>query len=536
MKTLITFILFIGFCTVGTAQNKIDFTGSFKTLAYYNSVGGDGLQSEKFFGQYRVYNHGGSLRIGVKLTIASNSVRSYTYKGKTYSPSQIPELNNIQIKTITGTLKVHDNRLKPNERERKLEIYIGGYADQSGSLGGNNYEITDKIPESFPNTTFIEFVPEGIYFNSSDLHFAIETYLEKEKDKEKVRQNQEKYDNFLRDADRLFAAKSYDHALAQYYSASYIDVVDKTKAENGIAKTRKILEEETKNEKPKDPNAHTYKSGECKLAGAIAQHYGCPVCTQQNKKEAEAKGKEDKRIDDVKYARAEEVRKAKEAEAKRIAEEKAKKAEEEHLAKLKEARKAKEYEDRRKQAEKLLKEGGKIEIFQENKLLGLKVGENIIASFSTNDYKSIKPLKGTKYYVVFGSSYWYHRKENATILIDQAGNVLTIDGKSKFSGIYNDNDDIIVEYYNGGTVFQKDVQYPDIGSHEYLPNYPKPGGTFNTLGEAKAQVMKTFPKVQNRDMITLLCEVVKSRRITLDLNLKYKSSSDIYDVRSSKYD
>lgn len=379
-KLFILFALLLNIA-IGYAQNKIDFTETFQTIGYYNSIGNSGLRSEKFSGQYRVYNHGSSLRIGLKLTPLSNSARNYIYKGRTYTVSEIPELNSINITKVTGDLKISSASLKEAERVKKgVEIYIGGYLDQSGSLGGNNIEITDKIPKSFPSSTPISFIPTSISYDVSEVQLAIERYLEKEKNKEAAKENQQKYDNFLRDADRLFAVKNYDHALAQYYSASYIDVPDKTKAENGIDKTRKLLEaqaEKEKNNAPgdsRDPNLHTYKSGECKLAGApIAGTPHCLLCTRHDKLENQAKTTEDKRVADIKYAQAEEARKVKEAEAKRLAAEKAEaliKAQEEEAGRI-----ASEKAEKEVRAKLLhqLKKGGDI---NEIDLKNIKVSSN----------------------------------------------------------------------------------------------------------------------------------------------------------------
>ncbi|WP_270087125.1 cell envelope integrity protein TolA [Sphingobacterium sp. SYP-B4668] len=547
MKITLLIVLFlINWAGTTQGQNKIDFSANFKTMSYYNSIGGDGLRSEKFFGQYRVYDHGGSLRIGIKLTVAPNSGRSYTYKGKTYTASEIPELNNIDIKTVTGALKVHDNRLKAGEKDRELEIYIGGYADQSGSLGGNNYELSSKVPKSFPNTTLIEFVPERIYFNSSDLHSAIERYIGKEKEREAAKANQQKYENLLREADRLFTAKNYDHALTQYYSASYIDVSDKTRAENGIAKTRKILGEEATEDKPKESNAHTYKNGECKLAGTVAEHYSCPLCAQQAKKETEAKAKEDKRLVDAKTAREEEARKAKAAEEKRIADEKAEAA---RKAKETEAKRIADEKAEREMKAKLMaqlkKNGGAGEIDLKNIKVKQEATEYVflyneipINRFPKNRIKyDISNLGPTDYFygvdpnaeVLYKGVYDNPGKSGKIILFDPLGKELT-----GFPDLYNykidENEKTIVFYQYLST--PEFLRFTTKETKRDL-DYRKVLGFYTSDGAARTAVTNYRPPFEQwRDLQFF---IVKVMAIVTDFNLKIVSEKEGYLLTEYHY-
>ncbi len=318
MKTRITkrylllLFMFSAICGITKAQNSIDFTENFGIMTYQVlGVNKNGLRSESFSGKYRIYNHVGLLLLGYHLSVQPNPNRVYIYKGKTYSISDIPEINDIKITGVKGTLYIKHNALKPTEQERKIIINIGGYLDNSGSLGGNNIEVASKTPSTFPKNTSVRFVPEELYYNASAVQTAIEKRLTEEKEKEDAKKKKKKYDKLLHEANNLFSAKNYDQALNLYYQASYIQVADTTLAEAGIAKTRKIMEENAAKEKN---IAHTYKSGECKLAGTISQRYSCPLCVQQEKKEVEAKTKEDKRVKAVNLAKAEEIRKAKVAE------------------------------------------------------------------------------------------------------------------------------------------------------------------------------------------------------------------------------
>lgn len=268
MKKILTlFTLFFVINTVN-AQKKIDFSGQFRNLVYYGNhvgKGTNGLEQETFSCNYRVYTHAGSLRMGYKMTVNPNSMRNYFYEGKTYTAGKIPALNKLKITSIKGVLEIWNNGLTPEEKKRNIEVFIYGYLDQAGSLGGNNIEITNKIPDSFSESTNIIFTPTQVIFDGLAVELAIE----------------------------------------------------------------KLLAEEKKKETP-DPNKHTYKSGECKMAGTAAKHYTCPLCSQQEKEDQKAKETEYKRVADIKAAKVEAERKAKEDEAKKIA---MKKAEAERIAK-----------------------------------------------------------------------------------------------------------------------------------------------------------------------------------------------------------
>ncbi len=181
MKTRITkrylllLFMFSAICGITKAQNSIDFTENFGIMTYQVlGVNKNGLRSESFSGKYRIYNHVGLLLLGYHLSVQPNPNRVYIYKGKTYSISDIPEINDIKITGVKGTLYIKHNALKPTEQERKIIINIGGYLDNSGSLGGNNIEVASKTPSTFPKNTSVRFVPEELYYNASAVQTAIE--------------------------------------------------------------------------------------------------------------------------------------------------------------------------------------------------------------------------------------------------------------------------------------------------------------------------------------------------------------------------
>ncbi|UOE38396.1 cell envelope integrity protein TolA [Chryseobacterium oryzae] len=411
MKSFTLLLLLLCFSYNKTnAQTKIDFSKDFPTIIYRNtSTGMNGLESESFSGRYRIYDHVGSLRMGLKFTELKNYSRIYTYKGKKYSSSQIPEINNIEITKVSGVLKISNGGLSESEKKRNVEVFIGGYLDQSGSVGGNNIEITNKLPTSFSKETHIEFIPTSISFDASEVHLAIEKYLEKEKEKNGEKENLDKYNKLLLEARNLFSAQNYDHALSKYYDASYINVKDKQKAEEGIVLTRKKIEEEAEEDKnkksaePQDPSSHTYKDGECKLSGVTSASYTCPLCRQEDKKEKDAKTKEDKRVEMVKAVKAEQERKTKEAENKRIAEQKREKERIEAENKTKELNRLAEEKELRRKIENRFKDVtklkeidfSKVEIFYESDNSIIKYDNIELGIIPKNKYVDVYKINGT---------------------------------------------------------------------------------------------------------------------------------------------
>lgn len=225
------------FGLIAKAQNKeLNIKGNLKCI--YSNPDRNGPGYVHFEGNYRIYNHG-SLRIGYNLKVANIS-ESYYYKGKTYYSSDIPEIKETKITSVKGILTVSNN--STGKIKKNVEIFIGGYLDQNGSLGGNNTDLLDNIPDNFSiNSTYASFEPQQIFYDGTAVNSAIEAFIaNQQKDKEK-KEIQRKYEDLITEANTSFTLGDYETALLKYSEASTLDVSDKSSAANGVTRSREKL-------------------------------------------------------------------------------------------------------------------------------------------------------------------------------------------------------------------------------------------------------------------------------------------------------
>lgn len=185
MKKIVSCII-IFLISIKVFSQKNEITGKVKST-YSNAFGDkNGPASITFDINYRVIPAYGNLYAGYKASVWSTSQEViYFYKGKTYMSNMIPELRNVKIKSVSGILEVYNPSLNPPRITKNVEIFIGGYLDNSGLAGGNNTEVSSNIPKNWADSdTKVDFTAKSISFDGGDAHAAIERYLRKQKEEE----------------------------------------------------------------------------------------------------------------------------------------------------------------------------------------------------------------------------------------------------------------------------------------------------------------------------------------------------------------
>lgn len=274
----ISLLLVVGWTN---AQNKIDLKGSLRSVVYNLPSGENGVTNVSFEGDYRMVSYVG-LRIGIKLSPA-NKPQSYSYKGKIYYASQIPEINTIKITKVSGILTVGNNSLRSADKNRDIEVHIGGAIDHTGVQSANNFLVAEVIPDGFENNnTIVNFKPTYISYDAGAVHQAIEKYLEKDKNKKKKEENEARYDELISSAfnSTFGSGKDYAGALAKYRQASLLDVDDKSAALAGIEEMKEKIEAE------KDKKRSADKPAEKKAAEKTkkTEDWQIKMCLEEQRK------------------------------------------------------------------------------------------------------------------------------------------------------------------------------------------------------------------------------------------------------------